>query len=458
MKVLHTSDWHLGQSFFTKSRKNEHEQFFKWLLEVVEQESIDAVVVAGDIFDTGTPPSYARELYHQLVGNFQGMGCTLVVLAGNHDSVSVLNESRELLSYLNCHVIASTYGNAESQVLPLRTRDGDIGAILCAVPFIRARDVLKSEAGKSAIEKRQALGEAIKQHYANLYQIALDKRKELHVEVPIIATGHLTALGVSQSESVRDIYIGTLEGFSADGFPPADYIALGHIHRPQKVAGCDHIRYSGSPIPLSFDELKSQKQVLIATFENKSLVWVESKPIPRFQPMAVLRGNLEDIELALQQNEAVKSASSDQPAWLCIEVETQDYLTDLQQRIQALIDDKPAEILQLKRMRKQRTSVISAEENVNLSELSVHEVFDARLSLEAFESDEDQQRKQRVQTLFEQVVDDVQLSHEGTEAADGANATDVNSAIDEKQNNAPVNNAPVNKAPVNTSPASEGNL
>jgi exonuclease SbcD len=138
--------------------------------------------------------------------------------------------------------------------------------------------------------------------------------------------------------------------------------------------------------------------------------------------MAVLRGNLEDIELALQQNEAVKSASAEHPAWLCIEVETQDYLTDLQQRIQALIDDKPAEILQLKRMRKQRASAISAEENVNLSELSVREVFDARLSLEAFESDEDKQRKQRIQTLFEQVVDDVQLSHEGSEDAVDANA------------------------------------
>ena len=422
MKILHTSDWHLGQSFFTKSRKNEHVQFFKWLLEVVELENIDAVVVAGDIFDTGTPPSYARELYHQLVGDFQGLGCTLVVLGGNHDSVSVLNESRELLSYLNCHVIASTFGDNKAQVLPLHTRGGEIGAILCAVPFIRARDVLRSEAGESAIEKRRALGEAIKQHYANLYQIALDRRKELRVDVPIIATGHLTALGVSQSESVRDIYIGTLEGFSAEGFPPADYIALGHIHRPQKVAGCDHIRYSGSPIPLSFDELKSQKQVLIATFENKKLVQVDSKPVPRFQAMAVLRGNLEDIEVALKQHEVVQSANAENPAWLCIEVETQDYLTDLQQRIQALIEDKPAEILQLKRMRKQRTNAISTEENVNLSELSVREVFDARLSLETFESDEEQLRKRRIQTLFEQVVDNVQLSHSGGEAAANANS------------------------------------
>jgi len=410
MKILHTSDWHLGQSFFTKSRKKEHEAFFDWVIEVVKHEGIDALIVAGDIFDTGTPPSYARELYHQFVGAIQGLNCTLVVLGGNHDSVSVLNESKALLSYLNCHVIASTYGDPETQVLPISTLNGEVGAILCAVPFIRARDVLKSRAGESAIDKRQALGDAIKQHYASLYALAKSKRDALGISVPIIATGHLTALGVSQSDSVRDIYIGTLEGFAADGFPPADYIALGHIHRPQKVAGCEHIRYSGSPIPLSFDELKTQKQVLIATFDNGVLSGVESKPIPRFQPMEIIRGNLDDIALALNHSDALKNATDEQPVWLCIEVDTQDYLSDLQQRIQSLIEGRYADILQLKRVRKARSNAISAKENINLSELSIGEVFDARLALEVFESDVENARKGRIRTLFEQVVEEVHLA------------------------------------------------
>ena len=457
MKILHTSDWHLGQSFFTKSRKNEHAAFLKWLLQQVEAHQIDAIIVAGDVFDTGTPPSYARELYHAFIGELQGMQCTLVVLGGNHDSVSVLNESKALLKYLNSHVIASTYGELSEQVITLNDRKGQPGAVLCAVPFIRPRDVLVSEAGQSATDKRQALGNAIKQHYGALYNEALSLRasiEEKHAEqgsensaaIPIIATGHLTALGVSQSESVRDIYIGTLEGFDAKGFPPADYIALGHIHRPQKVAKTEHIRYSGSPIPLSFDELNTQKQVVLITFESESTApTISSLPVPRFQAMEVIKGDLKAIEAAINKSEAIALASQTDndsntnstpvanqkafsgvdkalsdadttlsdadttlsttdnaispkdPVWLCIEVETEDYLTDLQQRIQGLLDGKNAEILQLKRKRKRTVNSLTEKKNVQLSELSVSDVFEARLALESIEDIPTSESAQEIQ-------------------------------------------------------------
>ena len=418
MKILHTSDWHLGQSFFTKSRKKEHAAFLKWLLQQVEAHQIDAIIVAGDVFDTGTPPSYARELYHAFIGELQGMQCTLVVLGGNHDSVSVLNESKALLKYLNSHVIASTYGELSEQVITLNDRKGQPSAVLCAVPFIRPRDVLVSEAGQSGTDKRQALGDAIKQHYGTLYNEALSLRASMEEKrikdgsensaaIPIIATGHLTALGVSQSESVRDIYIGTLEGFDAKGFPPADYIALGHIHRPQKVAKTEHIRYSGSPIPLSFDELNTQKQVVLITFESESTTpTISTLPVPRFQAMEVIKGDLKAIEAAINKSDAITLASqtddavsevdkplsatdnaisSKDPVWLCIEVETEDYLTDLQQRIQGLLEGKNAEILQLKRKRKRTVNSLTEKQNVQLSELSVNDVFEARLALESIE-------------------------------------------------------------------------
>ena len=428
MKILHTSDWHLGQSFFTKSRKNEHAAFLKWLLQQVEVHQIDAIIVAGDVFDTGTPPSYARELYHAFIGELQGMQCTLVVLGGNHDSVSVLNESKALLKYLNSHVIASTYGDLSEQVIMLNDRNGQPCAVLCAVPFIRPRDVLVSEAGQSATDKRQALGDAIKQHYGALYNEALSLRASIEEKqaeqgsensaaIPIIATGHLTALGVSQSESVRDIYIGTLEGFDAKGFPPADYIALGHIHRPQKVAKTEHIRYSGSPIPLGVDELNTQKHVVLVTFESESTTpTISTLPVPRFQAMEVIKGDLKAIEAAINKSDAITLASqtddavseldevdkalsefnktisatdnaisSKDPVWLCIEVETEDYLTDLQQRIQGLLEGKNAEILQLKRKRKRMVNSLTEKQNVQLSELSVNDVFEARLALESIE-------------------------------------------------------------------------
>ena len=352
MKILHTSDWHLGQSFFTKSRKNEHAAFLKWLLQQVEVHQIDAIIVAGDVFDTGTPPSYARELYHAFIGELQGMQCTLVVLGGNHDSVSVLNESKALLKYLNSHVIASTYGELSEQVITLNDRKGQPSAVLCAVPFIRPRDVLVSEAGQSGTDKRQALGNAIKQHYGALYNEALSLRTSMEEKrikdgsensaaIPIIATGHLTALGVSQSESVRDIYIGTLEGFDAKGFPPADYIALGHIHRPQKGAKTEHIRYSGSPIPLSFDEAKQDKQVVIVEFNHEQLVKVTPLVIPRFQPMTMLKTTVDDLPKAIDA--LATELDDNQTLWLDIEIITTGYLQDISDRVQALIKGLPIE-------------------------------------------------------------------------------------------------------------------
>lgn len=428
MKLLHTSDWHLGQSFFTKSRKAEHQAFLAWLLEQVTAHEIDAVIVAGDIFDTGTPPSYAREMYNRFIVAISQLNCTLVVLGGNHDSVSTLNESKQLVACLNTHVVASVVAsedlpeNAErlaqfnDQIIELQNRQGETGAILCGIPFIRPRDVIQSRAGESGLEKRQALGEAIKQHYHQLYQAALAVRDEKQLDVPIIATGHLTALGVSQSDSVRDIYIGTLDGFAADGFPPADYIALGHIHRPQIVAKSEHIRYSGSPIPLSFDELKTTKQVVIVEFNGRERLSVAPLDVPMFQPMAVIKGDLSAIETRLKAFETQPSA---QPVWLCIEVEIQDYLADLPQRIQALIEslsgDQLFEVLQLRRSRNTAKQALTQEARETLAELTPGDVFAKRLELENFEGETETLRLERITQQFRQILSEVENPEQSQE-------------------------------------------
>ncbi len=411
MKILHTSDWHLGQNFFTKSRKEEHQEFFNWLLKQISLNEVDAVIVAGDIFDTGTPPSYARELYNQFVVDISQLGCTFVVLGGNHDSVSTLNESKELLSCLNTHVIANTAKTPSEQIIELKNSHGDTGAILCAIPFIRPRDVMTSTAGESGLHKRQALGEAIKQHYNEIYLAAVALRELKNIKVPIIATGHLTALGVSQSDSVRDIYIGTLDGFAADGFPPADYIALGHIHRPQIVAKSEHIRYSGSPIPMSFDELKSPKQVVIVEFSQDKLLTINPIEIPRFQPMLTLKGDLSSIEAQLKNPE---NFLSKKPTWLCIEIEIQDYLSDLQQRIQTMIEGLNVEVLQLRRLRNRKHQSLTQIEKESLSELTPFDVFKKRLDLEVFEGKEEQARLGRIQEQFRKIVSEVEHREENS--------------------------------------------
>lgn len=460
MRILHTSDWHLGQNFFSKSRKTEHQAFIDWLLQQVGEHKVDAVLIAGDVFDTGTPPSYARELYHSFIVEMSRLNCQLLILGGNHDSVSTLNETRGLLAYLDTQVIAGVSEDLSTQIVTLKNREGETGAIVCAIPFIRPRDVLRSQAGESIQAKQQALGDAIQTHYHQLHQLAIAEQKRHDNPIPIIATGHLTALGVKLSESVRDIYVGTLEAFPAQAFPPVDYIALGHIHRPQIVAKSGHIRYSGSPIPLSFDELKTQKSVFLVDFAEGKLEQVTALPIPRFQAMAVLKGNLNDIEeqlesftfpenkipsvspfpkgsaLQIEQDITGGSPPLNSPVspngmgeqggfnlsanegvtWLSIEVETDDYLTDLQQRIQTLCEGLPVEILQLRRARADRRAGIEQVEQETLNELTVEDIFERRLAQETFEGREAEQRRDRIRQLYTGIVSEV-TEQNGQEAS-----------------------------------------
>ncbi len=408
MKILHTSDWHLGQNFYNKSRKNEHERFLQWLLEQVTEHDIDAIIVAGDIFDTSTPPSYAREMYNKFVVDSNKIGCQLVLLGGNHDSVSVLKETQQLLKYMGADVIPNTNEDHATQVVELKGKNGDVEALVCAIPFIRPRDVLTSQAGVTGVERQKQLGDAIKQHYQSVYDAAVEKRAtfENSEHMPIIATGHLTAMGVQQSDSVRDIYVGNLDGFAADGFPDADYIALGHIHRPQVVAKREYIRYCGSPIPLSFDELKSQKQVCVVEFIEGERT-ISQLPVPTFQPLAEIKGDLSEIESQLNQYIGL---DSDQSVWLSIEVQAQDYLSDLQERMRALTEGLNVEVLQLRRARERRNQALEQESAETLSELSPMDVFTKRIALEEFETDSEKARLERMTVKFKQVMVEVSES------------------------------------------------
>ncbi|MEC5317958.1 exonuclease subunit SbcD [Brenneria populi subsp. brevivirga] len=402
MRIIHTADWHLGQYFYTKSRAAEHQAFLHWLIAQVELRQVDAVIVAGDIFDNGSPPSYAREMYYRFVVDLQRKGCRLVILAGNHDSVATLNESRDLLAFMHTQVIAGVDGDLEKQVLVLENRQGQPGAVLCAIPFLRPRDLTTSQAGQSGDEKQQKLQDAIAAHYQRCYRLACRKREELGLPLPIIATGHLTTVGATASDSVRDIYIGTLDAFPAQAFPPADYIALGHIHRPQRVTKSEHIRYSGSPIPLSFDELGSDKSVCLVSFEPDAPPAIETLPIPITQPMRLIKGDLADIE---RQLAAFHDYQGEKTVWLDIEITTQEYLNDMQKRIQAITDGLPVEVLLLRRARDQRAQTLVRQEKETLNELTVQDVFARRLA--AAEGLEES-RQQRVRALFDRVIDELE--------------------------------------------------
>ena len=401
MRILHTSDWHLGQHFMGKTRQAEHQAFCAWLIEQVRAHEVDALLIAGDVFDTGAPPSYAREQYNRFIVELRGTGCELVVLGGNHDSVAMLGESKTLLAQLGTRVIPGVCENLDEQLLVLHQRDGQPGALLCGIPFIRPRDVLQSQAGQSAQDKQQSLQQAIAQHYQDLHALAVAKRAELGDELPIIATGHLTTVGASASDSVREIYVGSLEAFPTSAFPPAAYIALGHIHRPQKVGGLEHIRYCGSPIPLSFDEAKQQKEVLLVELDASGLRGIQALPVPRFQPLLSLRGSLKELEVQIKQ--AAEQGSAEQPVWLEVLVGTDDYLSDLQLRIAALCEGLPVEVLRIRRERGTASTSLQGQARETLDELSVEQVFAQRLGSESLEDAE----QLRLLGLYQQVVSEL---------------------------------------------------
>jgi exonuclease SbcD len=398
MKILHTSDWHLGQHFMGKSRRDEHKAFIVWLLALVDSESIDAVIIAGDIFDTGSPPSYAREMYHQLVLDMKARECQLVIVAGNHDSVSMLNESKSLLSYLDTQVSSqANLDDLESHVIPLNDKNGEVSAWVCAVPYLRPKDVMKSSAGQSEQDKKLGLLQHIGDFYQQVFELACEKNKALKQPVPIIGTGHLTAMGGQVSESVRDLYVGTLEALPTSVFPKFDYLALGHIHRAQAITKDGRFRYSGSPIPLSFDELGRDKSLVIidtAAFGDQALAMdlfderqepIQLHTIPTFQPMQSLKGNLKDVLKQIADLQLAKSKTKDgsflegKSLWLEVTVIADEYLSDVHKRLVEAIEGKPIELLRVMRKSAVETKRDAFESRQTLSELTVKEVFEKSL-------------------------------------------------------------------------------
>ncbi len=413
-RLLHTSDWHLGQHFYGKSRAAEHQQFLNWLLKQVTEHQVDAVIVAGDIFDTGTPPSYARELYFDFIVKLHQLNCQLLVLAGNHDSVAMLSESKGILSQLSCRVIANVSDDINEQVISINDHQGKLQAVVCAIPFIRPRDIVNSQAGQSSGDKQQALQHAITTHYQTLFTQAQQLAEK---NVPIIATGHLTTVGVQTSESVRDIYIGTLEAFPSNAFPDADYIALGHIHRSQKVAKSEHIRYSGSPIPLSFDEANQNKSVLLAEFEGNQLSTVNEIVVPRFQAMAMIKTDLAHLAADVKElTEQLELGSADEKIWLDIEINTADYLVDLTRRIEELTAEFPVEILLVRRSKKSRQQMSATKAKITLNELKLTDVFDTRLAQETWQTEQELIRESRLKEMFRQTVVEVESSMNATQS------------------------------------------
>ncbi len=274
LTILHTSDWHLGRRLYGRLRYEEFEAFLEWLKETISDQKVDILIVAGDIFDTMTPSNKAQALYYEFLGKVSTLCCQhIIIVAGNHDSPTFLDAPSQVLKFLNVHVIGTACEDLNDEVLVLNNDHNEPLCVIAAVPYLRDRDVRGSSAGESADSKDANVVAGIRQHYDGVAEIAKAKQAELDEvhkrHIPIIATGHLFALDskTTEDDGVRDLYVGNLGQISASMFDDCfDYVALGHLHVPQRVGGCEHIRYSGSPIAMGFGEARQQKQVLLVQF------------------------------------------------------------------------------------------------------------------------------------------------------------------------------------------------
>ena len=405
MKLLHTSDWHLGQYFMMKTREHEHQQFLSWLIATVNEQKVDAVIVAGDIFDSASPASYARKLYADFVVQLQQSYCSqLVIVSGNHDSVAVLNESKSLLNALNVSVLAGLSEDLSEHLISLKDKNGEQQALMCALPFLRANDVMVSEQGSSAEHKQQSLQQGIADTYQSLYDLAVNKIKEdkSPANTAIIASGHLTTVGCSISDSVREIYIGTLTAFPAALFPAFDYIALGHLHKAQRVQKSDIIRYCGSPIPLSFDESKQTKKINIIEFTDNKDLQVSEVDIPSFQQLHIISGDVESIS---EQINALKATTNDETVWVEVKLKQAHYMSDLHTHLSQLVEGTKIDILKVSSPQINEANQWQDNDKKSLENVTPVQLFEHRLDIEENISDE---QKALLKGLFAEVLSAVE--------------------------------------------------
>jgi DNA repair protein SbcD/Mre11 len=284
LKVFHTADWHLGQTFFGFDRDFEHTRFLDWLIVELEAHQPDAMIIAGDIFDTINPSAVAQRRFYNFLANAHAAlpHLKIVITAGNHDAAARLEAPADLLDSLNISVVGTVKRDDDGEIdyskflVPLKSRSGCVEAIVVAVPFLRPSDV------PMAGDSNDPYLDGIRELYRQATLLAKTTRSESYPDAALLAIGHCHLNGGDESrDSERRLVIGGAEAVQIDVFEEElAYVALGHLHKAQQFQG-GRVRYSGSPIPLSFAEATYRHRLHCLTFDNGKLVSVDDHAIPR---------------------------------------------------------------------------------------------------------------------------------------------------------------------------------
>lgn len=286
MKFLHTADWHIGQLFHEYDRTHEHQQFLNWLVETLQTEQVDVLLISGDVFDISNPSAASVKMFYRFLNLATKANPTLqiIITAGNHDSASRLEAPKPLLESSNVHIIGlvekSIDGNIdyEKLLVPIHDTLGNTKIWCLAIPFLRMGDY------PSILNSDNPYTEGVTALYKEAFESACLKKQDGQV---IIAMGHLHTHNaeISDLDKAERLIMGGIECIPATAFhPDIKYVALGHIHKAQRIGGKEHVRYSGSPLPMSFSELNYKHQVIIFELDN-DINNLKSIEIPIFVPL-----------------------------------------------------------------------------------------------------------------------------------------------------------------------------
>jgi DNA repair protein SbcD/Mre11 len=285
MLMLHTSDWHLGRSLHRADLRAAQAAFLDHLVDTVRAEHVDVVLVAGDIYDRAVPPVDAVELCEDALLRLHASGAAIVLISGNHDSARRLGFGSGLLSQAGVHLRTRACALAD----PVMVEDRHGPVAVYAVPYLEP-DAVRGELPEPGPQDQDLRGHAgILGHAVRRIRADADARGVRRRVV--MAHGWVT--GGAPSESERDITVGGVGQAPAALFDGFSYVALGHLHGQQTIAG--HLRYSGSPLPYSFSEASHHKGCWLAELDGEGTVAVKQVPAPTYRKLSVLRGRLADL-------------------------------------------------------------------------------------------------------------------------------------------------------------------
>ncbi len=284
LRILHTADWHLGHALHSLPRDLEHARFLAWLGDTIEEHDVDSLLICGDVFETINPPATALGAFYRFLADARARrpALDIVVIAGNHDSAARLEAAAPLLEAIGVRAIGNVRRFADGSLdadrlcVPLRDANGKVAAMCAAVPFLRAADLRPGEIA----DDQDELIEGVRDVYARVFDVLRQRRVD---DQATIALGHCFMVGTELSVlSERRILGGNQHALPVDIFPgDVSYAALGHLHKAQRVGPREHVRYSGSPIPLSMGEIDYRHQVVVAEFDGPQCTEIRPVTVPR---------------------------------------------------------------------------------------------------------------------------------------------------------------------------------